>query len=419
MKFLISLAWKNLSRYRRRTIITAVAIAVGIALFIWMDAWLLGAEMETVRNLLQFETGPARVMDKKYWAEKDYKIIKYHLDNPADIQAALSEAGYESTQRISFLGEISKLVESEGSFTIDVAAIDVQTDGKVFKLQDGIVEENGRFIEQGTPEIIIGKDLAEDLGVELGEEVIVLTKTAAGSYEDLELTVVGLLETPNPLINKGSGFISLEYAKLRLQIGEGATDVVIQFAETADSAAELKKIRGALKSLPGYENWEVLDYKALASEFIMLAQAKSGGSQIIIFLIIIIAVIGISNTMLMAVFERVKEIGMMRALGMKDRSIVLTFIFEAVGVGLIGSLIGLAIGFFLTWWMVDVGIDISAMIENMGNIGYRSAGIFKAAWNWGTMVNAFIMGIIIAGSVAYFPAKRATRMQITDCLRDK
>jgi len=123
--------------------------------------------------------------------------------------------------------------------------------------------------------------------------------------------------------------------------------------------------------------------------------------------------------MLMAVFERVKEIGMMRAMGMKDRSIVLTFIFEAVGVGLIGSSIGLVIGFFLTWWMVDVGIDISAMIENMGNIGYRSAGIFKAAWNWGTMVNAFIMGILIAGSVAYFPAKRATRMQITDCLRDK
>jgi ABC-type lipoprotein release transport system permease subunit len=404
MKFLISLAWKNLSRYRRRTIITAVAIAVGIALFIWIDAWLLGAELETVRNLLQFETGPARIMDKKYWAEKDYKIIKYHLDNPAEIQAALSEAGYESTQRISFLGEISKLVESEGSFTINVAAIDVQTDGKIFKLRDGIVEKNGRFLEQGTPEIIIGKDLAEDLGVGLGEEVI---------------TVVGLLETPNPLINKGSGFIDLEYAKLRLQIGEGATDVVIQFAETSDTKRELEKIRSALKDLPGYENWEVLDYKGLAQEFIQLAQMKSGGSQIIIFLIIIIAVIGISNTMLMAVFERVKEIGMMRAMGMKDRSIIVTFIFEAIGVGLIGSVVGLVIGFLLTWWMVEVGMDMRSMIEGMGNIGYRTAGIFKAAWNWGTMVNAFIMGIIIAGSVAFFPARRATRMQITDCLRDK
>jgi ABC-type lipoprotein release transport system permease subunit len=195
--------------------------------------------------------------------------------------------------------------------------------------------------------------------------------------------------------------------------------VVIQFAETSDTKRELEKIRSALKDLPGYENWEVLDYKGLAQEFIQLAQMKSGGSQIIIFLIIIIAVIGISNTMLMAVFERVKEIGMMRAMGMKDRSIVVTFIFEAIGVGLIGSVVGLVIGFLLTWWMVEVGMDMRSMIEGMGNIGYRTAGIFRAAWNWGTMVNAFIMGIIIAGSVAFFPARRATRMQITDCLRDK
>jgi putative ABC transport system permease protein len=444
MKFLISLAWKNLSRYRRRTIITAVAIAIGIALYIWIDALLLGAEMETVRNLIYFETGPARIMQKKYWEEKDYLLIKYYLENPEEIQNKLKNAGFESTQRISFLGEISKCYEAkvtfpeyllyiphikfnannifeeiEGSFQIKLAAIDVDTDSVVFKLHEGIIEKNGRFLENGRPEIIIGEDLAEDLNVDMEDWVTVLTKTATGSYDTLDFKVVGLLDTPNPLINKGMAFIPLDYAKQRLMNGQGATDVIVNFPEGADSESEVEKIKAAISGLPGSDGWEVLDYKQLAREFIMLASAKSGGSQLILFLFFIIAVIGISNTMLMAVFERVKEIGMMRAMGMQDSSIIGAFFLEATGIGLVGSSIGLGIGIIITWWMVEWGMDFSGMIEGMGNIGYRSAGVFKGWWNPGTMVFAFVIGIYVSEAVSFFPALKAVSMQITECLRDK
>ncbi|MBN1798334.1 MAG: ABC transporter permease [Spirochaetales bacterium] len=425
MKFLISLAWKNLSRYRRRTIITAVAIAIGIALYIWIDALLLGAEMETVRNLIYFETGPARIMQKKYWEEKDYMLISYYLEDPAAIQAELKKEGYESTQRISFLGNIMNLEQQEGSFQIKMAAIDAKTDGVVFKLEDGIVPENGRFLESGEPEIIIGKDLAEDLDIKLDDWVLVTTKTAgdvygeAGSWDDLELKVVGLLSTPNPLINKGMAFIPLDYAKQRLMRGQGATDVIVNFPAGADSGSEVEKIKAAIAGLPGAGDWEVLDYKELAREFIMLASTKSGGSKIILFLFFIIAVIGISNTMLMAVFERVKEIGMMRAMGMKDRAIVWAFFLEATGIGFVGSLVGLVLGILLTAYMVIWGLDFSGMIQGMGNIGYRTAGVFKGWWNFDTMLSAFFMGIIISGLVSFIPALRAVRMQITECLRDK
>jgi putative ABC transport system permease protein len=425
MRFLLTLAWKNLSRYRRRTIITALAIAVGIALFIMADAFLLGAEMETVRNLLYFETGSARIMQKKFWEEKDYLLISYYLQDPEAIQAELQKAGYESTQRISFFGEIMKLEQREGSFQIKMAGIDVETDSKVFKLADGIGEGDGHFLEAGKPEIIIGKDLASDLDVKLDDWVLVTTKTAgeaygkSGSWDDLELKVVGLLNTPNPLINKGSAFIPLDYAKERLMMGNGATEVVVHFPEWEDSASEVAKIKKDLQNLPDAENWEVLDYKQLAREFIMLASTKSGAAQIILLLIFIIAVIGISNTMLMAVFERVKEIGMMRAMGMKDKTIVWAFFLEATGIGIIGALMGLILGILLTAYMVTWGLDFRSMIQGMGNIGYRTAGIFKAWWNPQTMVLAFFTGIIISGLVSLFPALRAVKMQITDCLRDK
>lgn len=419
MKFILTLAWKNLSRYRRRTIITATAIAVGIAMYIFVDAWLLGIEKESERNLIYYETGSARIMQKKFWEEKDFKLVKYYLKDPAAIQERLRGLGYATTQRISFLGQISKLVDNQGSFQIKLAAIDVRTDTDIFKLNQSIAPGDGRFLHAGEPEIMLGSELAKDLDVHIGESVLVLTRTATGAYDDIELTVVGLLDTPNPLINQGAGFIPLDYAKQRLQMQGGATEVVVGFPEWDQPEKEMKKIDAALAGLPGHREWVALDYKELASEFVMIASAKSGGSKIILLLIFIIAVIGISNTMLMAVFERVKEIGMMRAMGMKDSSIIWSFFFEASGIGFIGALAGLILGILLTAYMVTWGLDMSGLIKGMGNIGYRTTGVFKAWWNPDTMISAFFTGIIISGLVSFFPAVRAVKMQITDCLRNR
>ncbi len=419
MKFLLTLAWKNLSRYRRRTIITATAIAVGIALYILVDAWLLGIENESERNLVYYETGSARIMQKKYWDEKDFRLVKYYLKDPAAIEDRLRGLGYATTRRISFLGQISRLVENQGSFQIKLAAIDVNTDSNVFKLKQDIRPEDGRYLQAGSPEIMLGRELAADLDVHLGESVLVLTRTATGAWDDIELMVVGLLNTPNPLINKGSGFVPLDYAQERLQMPGGATEVVVGFPVWEKPEAEMVKIKAALRDLPGYADWVALDYKDLAKEFVMIAATKSGGSKIILLLIFIIAVIGISNTMLMAVFERVKEIGMMRAMGMKDSSIVWSFFFEASGIGFIGALAGLVLGILLTAYMVTWGVDMSGFVKGMGNIGYRTTGVFKAWWNPDTMISAFFIGIIISGLVSFFPALRAVKMRITDCLRNR
>ena len=148
----------------------------------------------------------------------------------------------------------------------------------------------------------------------------------------------------------------------------------------------------------------------------MLAQAKSAGSSILLILVFIIAAVGISNTMLMAVYERVREIGMMRAMGMKDGAIRTTFLFEAGGIGLIGAVIGVGLGVLVNWLMVTRGIDMSALMGQM-DIGYRVTGVFRSAWHPQAIVGRFVFGVIAAMLFSIIPSSRALKMEITDCLR--
>jgi ABC-type lipoprotein release transport system permease subunit len=195
---------------------------------------------------------------------------------------------------------------------------------------------------------------------------------------------------------------------------EGAvTEITLFFPEWQDPEVKVQSLRDRLSVFPGItvESW-----KELAQDFLMMAQMKSASSSIILFLVFIIAAVGISNTMLMAVYERVREIGMMRAMGMKDSSIRVTFLFEAGGIGLIGTLAGIVIGLVLNWYMVNYGIDFTGLMGQM-DIGYRVTGVFRSAWNPPAFVGGFIIGIVAAMVFSIIPSSRALKMQITEALR--
>ena len=153
MKFFLSLAWKNLARHRRRTIITVSALAFGIAVFIWMDAFLLGASKDSERNLLWYETGSAKILDRTYWEEIDNLPLKHAFEMPEQLNAFLTEKKIPNTPRITFAGEI---FFGEGSLPVKLIGIDPETDDQVFRLK-GTVLEGGRYIKDGEPEILIGE----------------------------------------------------------------------------------------------------------------------------------------------------------------------------------------------------------------------------------------------------------------------
>ncbi|MDC7124834.1 MAG: ABC transporter permease [Spirochaetales bacterium] len=413
MKFLISLAFKNLTRYRRRTLITAGAIAVGIMMFIMIDSMLRGAEYESVRNLKWYETASARIYNSEYWENRHQMPLDINITDYKEKVQKLEEKGYTAAPRISFSGElILNVIDfgEDGSMPIEVTAIDPQRDFEVFHFKDTLVE--GRFLQPGEDGILLGSWFAEDIGAKVGAWVTVVTRGNGGFYQSMDLEIVGILNCPNPNVNRSLLMMPISTASDYLEMEGAATEINIRLADNANVKAETAKI----KSITGNNSLSVYSWEDLAFDFLAIAEAKRGGSSMILVLIFIIAAVGISNTMLMAIFERTRELGMMRALGMSDSSIRLTFMFEAMGIGLIGSIMGVTLGICINFYVVNVGFDFGFMLRDI-DIGYRIQSVMRGVWNFDTTAIAFLAGIIITTIVALLPTRRALRMDIPSCLR--
>ncbi len=416
MKGVFPLAMKNLSRYRRRTIITASAVAIGLALYIVLDGMLLGLEKESERNLIWYETSSARVMTGGYWKDRDRLPLDEAISGPARVVERLREAGIPATPRIVFSGELIVYEDpypSSGSMRTQLYAIDPQTDGDVFRLRETV--SDGRYLEPGESGALMGAWLAEDLGAEVGYPLTVLTRTREGYYQTVDLEIVGIVNTPNPAMNRKAVYLPYDTAALYLQMDDVATEIDMSFPATADYKDHLARARAAVDGLSGAGELVVKGWRELAADYVALAKTKTQGSSMILFLVFVIAAVGISNTMVMAVFERTRELGMMRALGMSERDVRLLFLIEAAGIGLIGAVLGVSVGVAGNWLMTQYGIDYRWMFRTM-DVGYRSAGYVRSAWHPEAIAQAFFTGIILAVGVSWVSTRRILRFSIPDSL---
>lgn len=414
MRFLLTLAWKNLARYRRRTLITAGAIAVGLGMFIFIDGWLKGADLQSQRNMVWYETGSARIVDAEYWENRDGSPIRYAVEQPDSLLAGLDEQGIPATPRITFGGEMIVRYDpfpEDGALPTRVIGLDPQTDSDVYRIDETIVD--GRFLRPGEEGVLMGAWTAEDIGAEVGYPVTISTRTKDGFRQTIRAPIVGIFATPNPVMNRGTLLMDIDVADYYLEMGGAVTQIDLLFGEREDATARANEVAGDL-GLGG--DLEMITWDQLAAEVLALAEAKQAGTSMILFMVFLIAAVGVGNTMLMAVFERIRELGMMRALGMTDREIRISFVLEAAGIGFIGSALGVVFGVLGDLFMIHVGVDFGVFTESIGNIGYRIVSVSYGAWNPGTMVTAFIAGIVLSAVIAWVPARRAMKMSITDCL---
>ena len=420
LKFLLLLASRNLARHRRRTVITMLALAFSIAVLIFMDSMLRGIDEESQRNLVWYETGSGKVVTRAQHDDLDQVALKHELVDYRRLASALADLGIANTPRISFVGE---MFFGEGSLPIRLIAIDPATDGAVFRLQDTLLA-GSEYLESGLPGLILGAWMTADLGIALGDLVEVRTRTRHGAMQVLELELVGMLLSPNPTINRGVGFLPLDVAQYDLEM-TGVTEVVLgamparlgrPVAVPAGSflSHQIDGVNAMLaQELPGLV---AVGWPRLARDYLAMMESERSSSVLLLVLVFVIAAVGISNTMLIAAYERIREFGMMRALGMDDTAIRATMVFEAGFIGCLGSLCGLLLGAVATFCLVKWGIDMSGFYGDV-SIGYRVTAVFRGAWNPGTMAIAVVFGVLASMVIALLPARRALRLDIVQCLR--
>ena len=409
---LLRLAVRNLGRHRRRTAITAAALAAGVALFIFMDSMLRGMDSESQRNLVWYETGAGRIVSRAQHAELERPALQHEIVEYRPLLDALAARGVAAAPRIRFAGE---LFFGEGSLPLRLVGIDPALDPEVFRLP-GSVLPGGAYLARDVPGLLLGAWTATDLEIAVGDFVEVRTRTRHGAVQTLELELVGILRSPNPTINRGVGFLPLDVAQFDLDL-EGVTEISLGTRRTrlgGPVAREIQRLNEDLATT--FPDVVAVGWTELARDYLALLESDSAGNSIMLFLVFLIAAVGVSNTMLIAVYERIREFGTLRALGMDDAAIRAAMVLEAGAIGLLGSLAGVAAGAVATWWLVTWGIDMSGLYGDM-NIGYRVTGIFRGAWNPGTMVAAVLFGVAASMAIALLPARRALKLDIVQCLR--
>ncbi|AHC15900.1 ABC transporter permease [Salinispira pacifica] len=413
INFYLKLAWLNLLRHKRRTVITSISIAAGIMAYVYMDSMVLGMVHDNSNNLILYETASVRMVTPEFWEDREFYPLKHAIDSPRTIMGELEAAGFNPVPRTRFSGEMLYYQDpypDSGSRRIIVNGVDPEKDGDVFRIDSSVSQ--GQWLESETPSAVIGAGIARKTGARVGYPLLIRTRTRDGAYQTIEVIISGIADTPNPVVDLSAVYIPLSLADSALNMNGAVTDLNLYHPPTSDPG-ELKRQLEEL--LPGgilARTWQEME--PAVSEFDTIARNET---KAFTFFIFIVALVGISNTMLNAVYDRFREIGMLRAMGMEDRSILLLLTLEAGGIGLLGAIAGVLFSIPIVWHLVTWGLDFSAFMPSDLNFGFRTDMHFMGMWNFATMLRAAAFGIAVSALVALIPGRRAVKKPVVDCLR--
>ncbi len=397
---LIKMAFRNLGRHRRRSALSALALAVALALLLFMAAFFKGEMRSAMEDTLRLSSGHLQVRDVDYDPDKSSVAWGYLIENPAQVAdqiAALGPVKF-ATPRLFASGIVSAGNDSAG---VQIMGVDPASEANApYRVVSGEFpstdDRNG---------ILIGYPLAESMGLGVGSQLSLLVNTSEGQVDEQNFIVRGIFSTGSSTYDKG--IVLLPLAKVQAFSGAGNRAsiifVMLHDREQADSVA-------AAITGPAYkvETWLEMN------ELLVLVNDFSNAYIMILNLIILgVTVTVIVNTMLMAVFERTREIGILAALGMKGRQIITLFLSEATLLALGGVVAGLLAGWALSAYFGSVGIyfgDIGVSGMIMGDRIYpylMLEDVIKL------VLTAFIVTIL----ASYYPAQIASRMEPVEALR--
>ncbi len=403
MKYLFKLALKNILKAKRRTALTFLMLSFSVVVYLVMESMLDGFDKESFKNFIDFETGHFKIRSEKFDADHPYDTDNY-LPDTSSINEKLHNLKFVTgyTSRLSFLSEVDNGNDSVPVITV---GIDPVNDKKVFSLSDYII--SGKLEKGGA---LLGKALAKDMNLNINDIVYVTFRDNKGMMTSIELSVTGLVQTADPRINSSTVYMNLDEARKYLGI-KGAAEISIRTDDPNKTGEYQKQIRSVISGVK-LRNW-----KELSTDFTALMATKRSGSRYFLMFIVIIALVGIINTLLMSVYEKRKEIGTLMALGMEHREIRNIFIFEGILIGFLGTLLGLILGTLVNLYFIYVGIDYTALMGEKMMGGFNVMGKIKSAWVIPAYLYSTVIILLASGLASYYPAKKVMRMRPAECLR--
>ncbi len=399
------LAIRDLQRNKRRSALTLVVVMLGLALVIMLHGWEMGAIEGSIENNIRIQTGHIQMRSQSYEEEKVSLKWDQLLEDPWSL-VAQAQALPEVRDAAPVLWASGIINTSDQSAGLRVYGID-PTAETMTPFREGIVA--GSFLDPDDRSgLLISRRLAESMELSVGDNVSLMVNTADEQPDEAVFEIRGLFDSGFPGFDESTVFLPLSKAQAFTRVGDRAS-AIIAFLEDQEEAESV----AASLNAPGLT---ILTWRDLNQFMLSAVESSMGVLYLMYGVVLAIVAVVVANTMLMSVFERTREMGIMASLGMKGRQIMGLFLLESATLGVLGVILGVGLGSIGVYYLATVGIHIGDMADVAGTELAMGDTIY-GAFQWADTVVLALVCLIINLAASLYPAWFATRKEPIDALR--
>lgn len=401
MSLYLRMAWRNVWRHKLRTVIIVIAIGFTLALMLLYQGLIVGFEQAIYGNAIQLLGGNIQIHAQGFTEQTNQNpLIPLQDDQEVIAVASKQPQVVTASRRIITGGLVSS---HKGAFGVSIVGVEPEKEQQVNLVAQTVAA--GRYLKPADQDnIFIGRGLADALDIRVGERIILVGRTSHNQMRRRTMTVVGIYDVGLPDVEKRTVYISLNEAQELYGLPGQSTEVMVSLQKLGQEDAVIAAIQ------PQLVNYEIDTWKTSFPELEQTIAMKSAVMDMFGIILFLISGIGILNLLMMAVYERSREIGVLGALGLKARQITLLFLLEGALIGLVGVAFGVVLGVGINFLLGYVGIDFSQFTSITEYTALISGRIYPTL-GLEKLPQYTITAVVIAVLAAYYPAYEAAHKE--------
>ena len=406
---LAALAFRNIRRNRRRSLLSGAAIALAALAITFMFSWLSGILGDYRHNVVHYLTGHVRLRNAEYQANERLNPLHLSVAGSRELVARLEAEPLAAAvaPRIQFATAIYREEQTFGALGLGV---DFPREEKFMQTAGSLSE--GRLPRMGQREALLGAGLAREVGVGVGDRITLLGKNKYLGMAGMSFTVTGLARFPVAGFDRTFLLVPLDTAQAMLKMQDEATEVLL-LARQEREAGELAARAGRILAEAGRSEVEVRPWDRIGMLVSLMRSIDVMYNFIALFFFILGTTV-IINTTMMVIFERLREIGTVAALGMKPGEIVRLFFLEAFYISVISAFLGVLLGSAITLLLSRTGVDLSRMLQG---VDFEVSAVIRPRLSIRSTVFVFLYSVAVSTLASFLPSRRAARVQPVEALR--
>ena len=400
-----SISWRNVWRSKLRSSVVIIAVAIGLSAGVFTVFFMKGWMGQRLANVINTEMSHIQIHKQQF--QENFEFTHTIKDSDSKLEKIKQIEGVKSCSKRIVIN--SMVASAETGTGVKIVGVDVENEMKVTDIYEKIIE--GKYFEGVTRNpVVIGQKLAEKLNVSVRNKIVITVQNVNGDIISGAFRVAGIYKTSNTAYDGSNIFVRNQDIARLTELESG---VYHEIAVVLDDNELLETVTKEVSTL--FPELKTENWKTLSPEMGYMDEIMGVYMYIIVIIILLALCFGIINTMLMVVLERIKELGMLMAVGMNRFKVFFMIILESVFLSLIGGVVGLLIGYLVSSYFAKVGMDLSVWGEGLEAMGFSA--IIYPVIEYESLIIITVMVIITGIISALYPAYKALKLNPADSIR--